>query len=76
MHKTIILPVICMAVKLGKLRWAVSENGLLRKISEPKDRKAVTQLRQLVAGFTPRAPGIAPKSVRVGFVTDELARDR
>jgi hypothetical protein len=36
-------------------------------------QRAVPLLRWLVAGFSPRRPGFAPRSVHVGFVVDRVA---
>jgi len=33
--------------------------------------KAVTYRRQLIAGFSPRRPGVFPKTICVGFVVSE-----
>jgi hypothetical protein len=35
--------------------------------------KAVPYLRRLVAGFSPRMPGFAPRAAHVGFVVDKVA---
>jgi hypothetical protein len=34
---------------------------------------AMSQLRQLVAGFPPRLPGFNPRALRVGFVLEKMA---
>jgi hypothetical protein len=35
-------------------------------------KRAVTKLRHLVAGLSPRSPGFDPRSLRVGFVVDKV----
>jgi hypothetical protein len=37
------------------------------------NQKAVTWLRRLVGGLSPRKPGFDPGSVHVGFVVDKMA---
>jgi hypothetical protein len=39
-------------------------------------RRAVTWLRQLVAGFSPRRPGFDSGPIHVGFVVDKVALGR
>jgi hypothetical protein len=55
--KTIIL------AKSGK-HWIIGRNAL---------KRAVPWLRQLVTGLSPRGPGFAPGSIRVGFMVDKVA---
>jgi hypothetical protein len=37
------------------------------------DARAVPWLRSLVAGLLPRWPGLAPRSINMGFVVDKVA---
>jgi hypothetical protein len=39
-------------------------------------RVAMSWLRSLVAGLSPRRPGFAPGSVHVGFVVDKVALEQ
>jgi hypothetical protein len=71
------LMIIVCVTTLNCHDFLINGNIVKRSIRRPVRLtvalKAVPWLRSLVAGLSPRVPGFAPGSIRVGFVADKVA---